>query len=144
MARKKLGEEVKKSNNDLGELEKLCESYIANKAEESKYSNLAKSENKQIKDIMNQLDVTSCTTNIGTVKISVTHNDSFREDDLIEFLKEHGVAKGIVKKKEYVDFEALESAIYHEKIEASIIAEMDSCKNKSEVVKLLISKAKGE
>ena len=55
--------------------------------------------------------------------------ETFIEDKLIDFLKANGVADKIVKTKEYVDFDALESAIYHEVIPTDVVKEMASCKD---------------
>ena len=47
--------------------------------------------------------------------------------------------RGVVKKKEYVDMDALENAIYNGKINA---AELASCQTKKEVVTLKVTKLK--
>ena len=69
----------------------------------------------------------------ATVKIS--ERTDFDEEALIAKLKELKV-RGIIKKKEYVDMDALESAIYHEKVNA---IELASCQIKKEVVTLRLS-----
>ena len=129
---------------DLETLKSICANYISIKAEADKYDKLAKSDNAEIKRQMFALHLKSCDTDLGTVKISEQESKSFREDDLIQYLKDNGVADGIVKMKEYVDMEALESAIYHEKLSKEVVAGMSSCEDKKVTIKLLISKKKGE
>ena len=148
MARKKLevesnvNPEVSGVSEDA--LKEVCSSYIRNKAEADKYSKLAKSDNTTIKESMTKLKINSCTTDDGTVKMTEEVSKSFREDDLIKYLKDNGVADGIVKMKECVDFDALESAIYHETLSKEIISGMATCENKTVTVKLRISKKKGD
>jgi len=63
------------------------------------------------------------------VTLSVSDNSTFNEDKLIEFAKAHKL--NIVKKKEYIDFDALEGLIYNGKIDKELLVEMDSCKEVS-------------
>lgn len=148
MARKKLeskSETVAESTNiNEDSLKEIVESYISNKKEADKYSKLAKSENDQIKKSFAELKITSCDTDAGTVKLSVSKSESFREDDLIALLKKKKLDKNIVVMKEVIDFDALESAIYHEIIDTETLKEMDRCKEVKLTEKLLISKKKGE
>ena len=130
------------SQND--ELSVLVESYIENKENESYYKDLASQENTQIKEIMHSLNINEYSTALGTATITEQSRESFIEDALIDFLKKNNVADDIVKTKEYVDFDALESAIYHEKISADVVKEMASCKEVKTTTVLRIKKKKGE
>lgn len=148
MARRSLTVEAESNPNEPGivkdSLKDVCSSYIHNKAEADKYSKLAKSDNESIKEQMTKLKITSCDTDDGTVKMTEEVRKSFREDDLIKYLKDNGVADGIVKMKECVDFDALESAIYHETLSKEVVSGMSSCEDKTVIVKLRISKKKGD
>lgn len=148
MSRKSLTVEAEINPNAPGivkdSLKDVCSSYIHNKAEADKYSKLAKSDNESIKQQMTALKITACETDDGTVKMTEEVRKSFREDDLIKYLKDNGVADGIVKMKECVDFDALESAIYHETLSKDIVSGMASCEDKTVVVKLRISNKKGD
>ena len=64
------------------------------------------------------------------------------EEKLIEWLKKNNLAKGIVKRREYVDDKALESAIYNHVITEEKVIEMEICKE-SKTVSVLTVKKKG-
>jgi len=144
MSRKKI--EVVPDNNQVvpnDDLTKLVESYIENKTSEDYYKKLASAENTEIKTIMHSMNINSWDTSSGTATISEQTRETFLEDKLIEFLKTNNVANDIVKTKEYVDFDALESAIYNEKIPTELVKQMDDCKEKK-VVTVLRIKKKGD
>lgn len=125
-------------------LKSLVESYIVNKQKEDDFKKKASAENTQIKELMHEYNLTEVSTDLGTAKITEQEKVTFIEEKLIEFLKTNDVANDIVKTKEYVDFDALESAIYNEKIPADLIKEMSSCQEKKITTVLRISKKKGD
>ena len=147
MPRRKIGvksvtiDESPESNSS--DLKSLVESYITHKDLENENKKLASEENNQIKSIMTEQNLETFDSDLGTIKLSERVNESFDENALIEFLKSKGCAKKIVKMKEYVDFEALESAIYHEDIPVDTVKEMDKCKIKKVTQELRIKKKKG-
>lgn len=125
-------------------LEKLVESYIVNKRNEEDFKKQASAENTQIKELMHEYNLTEVATSLGTAKITEQEKVTFIEDKLIEFLKSNNIADNIVKTKEYVDFDALESAIYHGKISDELVQSMSDCQEKKVTTVLRISKKKGE
>ena len=143
--RKAINTEVTKEvpNNNQSDLKEIVESYIYNKDKEAFYKKQASSENTQIKAIMEDLNIDKFDADTGSAIISERTSEDFIEYKLIDFLKKNGVADGIIKTKEYVDFDALESAIYHETIPTEIVREMASCKE-VKVTKVLRVKKKGE
>jgi arsenate reductase-like glutaredoxin family protein len=96
--------------------------YGATKEAMAPLDKLAKELGKDIKDVFAKegLDKYS----VGDYEATVTNvqKESFNDDELIRILKEVGKQKGIVKRKEYVDMDALESAIYHNDIDAALLA----------------------
>lgn len=124
-------------------LTKLVESYIVNKQNENEYKKQASAENTQIKEIMAQYGMSSVETELGTATLSEQKRESFIEEKLIEFLKERGLEDGIVKTKEYVDFDSLESAIYHEVISGDNLKDMSNCKEVTITQVLRIKAKKG-
>ena len=126
------------------DLATLIESYILNKENEKIYKDNASVENTQIKEIMHSRNITEFSTNSGTATITEQQKETFIEDALIEFLKKNNIADDLVKTKEYVDFVALESAIYHEKISKDLVKKMASCKETKTTTVLRISKKKGD
>ncbi len=71
--------------------------------------------------------------------ISISERVNLIEDILLERLKEHGIGEGIIKTKEYVDMDALEDAIYNEKINPAILAD---AQEKKEVITLRVRRTK--
>lgn len=127
-------------NNNIKEtLQELVTHYYLNKAEADSYKKIVDNDNAAIKEIMLKENVTEIITDDGIkATCSIAEKESFVEDALIEKIKSLGV-KGIIKKKEYVDMEALENAIYHGKLNA---AELATCQEKKQVVTLRVTKAK--
>lgn len=84
--------------------------------------------NKRIKDAIHAVNKENTDIEIDgwRVTLSVSDNSTFNEDKLIEFAKANNIK--IVKKKEYIDYDALESLIYNGKIDKDTLLEMDSCK----------------
>lgn len=130
-------------NNLNSDLALLIESYIENKQNEKIYKDNASVENTQIKELMKSLNLSEFSTALGTATITEQKSETFIEEALIEFLKKNNVASDIVKTKEYVDFDALESAIYHERISPELVKEMASCKETKTTTVLRIKQKKG-
>lgn len=144
MPRKKLvpEEEVQTPVNvDVNErLTYLIPSYIANKDKEKEYKDAASAENTEIKELMNVAKLSKFSTDEGSVTLSERVSEDFVEERLIEFLKKNNCGADIIKTKEYVDFDALEYAIYHETIPTEIVKQMASCKEKKVTQVLRISR----
>lgn len=75
--------------------------------------------------------------------LSIRDTSTMNEERLITFLKKKGHAKGIVKKKEYVDEKALTDAIYKGIISEQEVTEMESCKDPGSSKVLNVKKKKG-
>lgn len=127
MRRKIFDDATETSHVDEDELYNLVKDYINNKTLESEYKNLASSGNTKIKKIMSTRNLSSFSCDYGTVTLSERKSESFEEEALIEFLKSSGHSD-IVRTKECVDYDALESAIYHEKISKEEVKQMDKYK----------------
>jgi hypothetical protein len=95
-------------------------------------------ENAEIKTLMRASNLSEFVAGDIKATCSVSERQDFIEEALIEKLKEMKV-RGIIKKKEYVDMDALENAIYNGKVDAAALA---SCQTTKEVVTLRVSKVK--
>lgn len=74
--------------------------------------------NTRIKEIMSEYDMSKYVSDDGySVSVSTTNKPTYQEDKLIEYLKQYNVP-GLIKTKEYVDMDVLESCIYHNEIDA--------------------------
>lgn len=137
MARKQISlvEDVRTPEEKLSQLLPV---YEANKSKMDSYKRLVDKDNKEIKSIMLGAGLREFIVDDIKASCSVSERQDFIEEALIAKLKEMKVP-GIVKKKEYVDMDALENAIYNGKIDAAALA---NCQTKKEVVTLRVSKIK--
>ena len=106
----------------------LAEEYIEAKDRELEAGKIVKSLGPTLKTAMKQSDVEVLETSLGRLVYSKRVSESFNEESLIEYLKSLGKEAGIVKTKEYIDYDALESAIYNEKLSQDEVVAMDSYK----------------
>lgn len=137
MARKQISlvEDVRTPEEKLSQLLPV---YEANKSKMDSYKKLVDKDNKKIKSIMLEAGLKEFVVDDIKASCSVSEREDFIEEALIAKLKEMKVP-GIVKKKEYVDMDALENAIYNGKIDAAALAD---CQTKKEVVTLRVTKLK--
>ena len=70
---------------------------------------------------------------------TVAYRKNINEEAMIEKIKALGI-RGIVKKREYIDTDALENAMYHGKVNPEKLAD---CIETKEVVTLKITRVKG-
>ena len=135
MARKQISlvEDVRTPEEKLSQLLPI---YEANKSKMDSYKKLVDKDNKEIKSIMLGAGLREFVVDDIKATCSVSERQDFIEEALIAKLKEMKV-QGIIKKKEYVDMDALENAIYNGKIDAAALAD---CQTKKEVVTLKVTK----
>ena len=131
------------------ELEELVPSYGENNTLKNQYSKICTEQSKQIKELMSQNKADSYTVNEWTAKVTMRESKSMNEDALLEYLKKSLTKEQlkelkIIKKKEYVDEDALENAIYNNLIDADIVNGMNSCMTVTLTPTLTMSKAKGD
>lgn len=128
---------------DLTKLDKLIPQYAANKSEMDSYKKICDRENAEIKALMADLDLSQHTVGGYKAVRSIQHRETINEELLLAIAHKYNLFD-IIKTKEYIDFDALERAIYHGRISNNVILEMDKAKEVKEVVTLTIKKAKKE
>lgn len=128
------------SNSDI-QLTDIIQRYATYKSELDKYKKLADSDNAEIKNIMKESNITEYTAGEYTAKYIVSTSESMNEEKLIEVIKKHHFP-GIIKTKEYVDMDALESYLYNAKLSDEATTDLDKCRIISERIQLRLSKAK--
>lgn len=133
------------SDAEMKELQELIPAYILNKSEADDYKKIADKLNKKIKVLMASNNIEEY---MG-VKYSVRTSESINEPKLLQIIKQDSSLYnlclhdlGVVKTKEYIDFDALESAIYNEKISSDIVIKFKEATEIKEVPTLTISKRK--
>lgn len=127
-------------NNIFENLKELVRLFYEDKQQLDNYKKSTDEYNKNIKELMNELELTEFESDDLVAKIGTQNRESFNEDKLIDKLKSLNI-EGIIKTKEYVDMDALENAIYNELLDAS---ELTSCKEVKTVTTLKVSKKKGK
>ena len=139
-------------------LDTLIPQYAENKGLLDDYKKICDEENKQIKELMEE---GSYEAGGWKVTKTVSTRDTVNEEALLSLLQSYsdGISKalnkvdsniefidfrklGVIKTKEYVDMDALESAIYKGKVTKEVLLEIDKCRESKEVVTLRLSKIK--
>lgn len=127
----------------LSDLDTLIPRYAQNKSEMESYKKICDKENAQIKAVMKSFVVPSYETGGYKATYIVSKRETMNEEMLLEIAHMHGISE-IVKTKEYIDYDALEHAIYNGQISDEVLMEMDKAKEVKEVVTLRVSKVKNE
>ena len=112
----------------------LINQYALNKSELDSYKELCDKENKEIKKLMKESELTSFDTGKYTAKIGVQERTKFDEDKAIMLLQNaylnNELSKDLLDKiiihKPCINMEALEKCIYNGLIEASILSPANS------------------
>ena len=124
-------------------LDELIPQYALNKTELDSYKKLCDRDNAKIKSIMLEADEKEHTAGDYVAKVTVSERESMNEEMLLEIAHTSGIPE-IVKTKEYIDFDALEDAIYNGRIPQEVLLEMNKAREVKEVVTLKVSKKKKE
>lgn len=104
----------------------VAEEYIILKDEESslksKLSPVASALKKAMESLFRDSKEDTVETDIGVIKLTYRKNKpKYDEDGLIAYFKEKGISD-VVKTKEYVDFDVLETLLYNERVDSEDIA----------------------
>lgn len=143
MARKALTnakEKVAVNNN----WQSKAREYIDAKAIEKDAKDTAGKLNTELKDYLTSLkgEDKSITVDDTGVFLSYRTKDVWDEEGMIEYLKKSGYADKLVKTKEYIDFDALESVLYNNSLPAKIIKKLSTFKTEVPTAVLNIIKPK--
>ena len=98
-----------------------------------------------IKDYLAQQTESKWTAGGYTVQRVVSNSETMNEDKLLALMQKHRIdaeLNGILKVREYVDTDALETAIYQGKLSQDILTEMKECHETKTTVSLRCTKAK--
>jgi len=127
----------------MTELEQLIPQYAQNKSELDSYKKICDKENARIKELMAESKETKVTAGGYTASYIVSTRDTMNEEKLLNIAHKYNI-QNVIKTKEYIDFDALEDAIYHGNIIQPALLEMETARESKEVVTLRITKAKKE
>ena len=131
-------------------LDNLLPSYYLNKTNSDQLKKELNKQNETIKQIMSDLVLSHYTDSTETFKAtrSIQERSSMDEDILLAIISESDELKsiadscGVIKTKEYIDFDALENAIYKEKLSKEQMLELNKAVSVKEVVTLRVTKVK--
>ena len=123
------------------DLKELVLLYAHTKAEMDDYKKLCDKHNKEIKKLMSEQNLNKFEADEYTANYQVQKRETMNEDMLLQIAHSYNL-NNIIKTKEYIDFDELESAIYKGDISPDILAEMNKAREIKEVEVLKITKAK--
>lgn len=131
----------------LNELDKLIPQYAQNKNELDSYKKICERENNKIKSIMKDFVVTHYEAGGYRANYSVSQRETLNEELLLSLFSSPSFAEivelySIIKTKPYVDFDALEKAIYDNKLTEAQLLEINKARETKDVVTLRVSKIK--
>lgn len=118
----------------------IVDDYVKFKKQATEADKEAKKLATDIKKYLTEHDMKHYDTADSSVSIQIRSSTSFDEENLIEYLKVSGLSRGIVKKKEYIDYDSLESAIYRGKLSEETVKELDKFKVVKETQALVIGR----
>lgn len=123
-------------------LDELIPAYVENKTMLDDYKKICDSENKKIKELMQDTDTYEVAGYKATKSVQV--RETMNEYKLLDVLRNVDGAKEnkLIKTQEYVDMDILESMIYAGAISKDILMEIDKCRETKEIVTLRVSKVK--
>ena len=129
------------TNNENPEIGIIVERYGKNKEQLDSIKKLTDADNKEIKKLMEKAKIKEFTSDSYVAKYIVSTKNAINEDKLIEVLKTYKVSD-VIKKREYVDFDALEDYIYNHEISSELATAIDRCNTPTPTIQLRISKRK--
>ena len=132
-------------NSQMEKLNEIVSAYVQNNTECNALKKLVVSGSKEIKDIMTSLNIDDYDNGEYAVFLSHIDKSYMDAEKLLAFIKAEfpkELQKQVIKKREYVDDEALESILYKNEVSDEIVAAMSKCMVEKEEIRLNIKKAK--
>lgn len=126
-------------------LKKTIDSLAEDKAQKTKLEGTIKTKSDFVKGKFKELEVEEFYGDTYRAYLQYSNKVDMDEDKVIEILKENckkADLKNVIKTKEYVDFEALESLIYNGGIEAEKLEPAQSVKTTVSLYTKVIKKEK--
>ena len=125
----------------INKLKDLVKQYALNKSELDSYDKLCKKENAEIKSLMETIGVSEVETDEYVAKRIIQKRENMNEEKLLKIAHHYGIPE-VVKTKEYIDYDALEDAIYNGKLSKEILEEINTARETKEVITLKVSRRK--
>ena len=128
------------------ELSEVIEHYGINKKVLDDYKKICDADNKAVKEMMADANLKNYDSENYIAKITEVDKSYIDETKLIGVIHANNLPNslGIIKTKEYIDEDALESAIYNNLISDEVLSQIADCKVPKTEIRLNIKKKKGE
>lgn len=125
-------------------LAEAIDRYAENKSSMDAIKKLCDKDNATIKEIMTEEKMNICSTEDNTAKIIEVDKSYTDEAKLLSVIHAFNIPNslGIIKTKEYIDEDALESAIYNNEIPDEVMQEIIKCKVEKYEYRLQVKKNK--
>lgn len=123
-------------------LSEMIDTYKASKDKENALNKSNNALNKNIKEYMHEHDLKTADSENYTATLTTTEKESVNETLAIEILKENlegALLNSVIKKKEYIDEDALEKLVYNGDFDAS---KLERAKIVKKILTLRIGKKK--
>lgn len=126
-------------------LNELIPEYGKINDEYNRLGKIKKEQSETIKSTMLESDTDEVSAGGYVAKVSKVTSTDFNEEALIEYLKENWTTLNrkykIVKKQEYIDYTALENALYHDAFKDKV-SELNKFREEKITYKLTVKKEK--
>ena len=124
------------------QIEDLIEEFGKNKSELSELKTVVDEQSTQLKQFMTDNDITTAMSENYKVLLYTYQKQAMDTDKLLAVLKKHNLVDGIIKTKEYIDMDALESALYKNSFPNDVLMDIDKCKTSTDVTSIRLTKKK--
>ena len=134
----------RRDGNSVFDLSKAIDDYKELKDKENALKKANNVLNENIKNYMQEHDMTSANSENWTATLSCTKKESLNEDLAIEIIKENlggALLSSVIKQKEYIDEDALEKLVYNGDFDINKLAKAKMVK---ETYTLRVGKKKDE
>ena len=135
-----------KESSIMVELKELVDSYAQHNEDYNTLKKIVDKEGKEIKERFALEDISEMQGDGFKVSVSIRTTETLLEDKLLVLLKnsdiDQDVLSKVVKTKEYIDMDALESAIYKGDITENVVATFDVCREVKETQVLKVTRDK--
>ena len=133
-------------DEQIQKLSELVPNYIKNNTECNAIKKLVSKDSSEIKEIMTSLKLDDF-NGVDGYSVSITHIDKSYMDTekLLNFIKANfskELQERVIKTREYVDEDVLESIMYKNEIDEKTVADMSKCMVEKEELRLNIKKIK--
>lgn len=130
-------------------ISEIINKYKRDKDMENHLKNLNTQNGKKIKEYFSQHEISSFDTDEYTATVSTSNSESLNDDLAIEIIKEHlegALLSSVIKKREYIDEDALEKLVYNGEFDISLLERAKIVKTTTtlRVTKRKIDEEKGE